>query len=75
MSYFYCDTVSYFYCNSKQAILQRVLKQEVLAVELLSDSGEHIHLSDTSEEKLKRFVYGIYVLMHVLTGLGMTRGQ
>ena len=30
--------------------------QQVLAVELLSDLGEHTHLSETSEEKLKRFV-------------------
>ena len=34
-----CDTVSYFYRNSMEAILERVLKQEVLAVELLSDYG------------------------------------
>ena len=65
-----CDTVSYFYRNSKKAILERVLKQEVLAVELLSDLGEHTHLSEASEEKLKRivqiFVYGMYVRMYVL---------
>ena len=30
--------------------------QQVLAVELLSDLGEHTHLSETLEEKLKRFV-------------------
>ena len=62
-----CDTVSYFYRKSKKAILERVLKQEVLAVELLSDLGEHTHLSEASEEKLKRivqiFVYGMYVLI------------
>ena len=50
--------------------IERVLKQEALAVELLSDLGEHTHLSETSEEKLKRFfqiyVYGIYALMYVL---------
>ena len=44
--------------------------QEVLAVELLSDLGEYIHLSETSEEKLKKFVqifvYGISVLMYAL---------
>ena len=64
------DTVSYFYRKSKKAVLERVLKQEVLAVDLLSDLGEHTHLSEMSEEKLKRFVqifvYGMYVLMHVL---------
>ena len=66
-----CDTVSYFYRKSRKAILERVLKQEVLAVELLSDLGEHTHLFETSEEKLKRFVqvfvYGMYVLLYVLT--------
>ena len=65
-----CDTVSYFYRKSKKAILERVLKQEVLAVELLSDLGEHTHLSEASEEKLKRivqiFVCGMYVRMYVL---------
>ena len=65
-----CDTVSCFYRESKKAILERVLNQEVLAVELPSDLGEHTNLSETSEEKLKRFVqifaYGMYVLMYVL---------
>ena len=65
-----CDTVSYFYHKSKKAILGQVLKQEALAVELVSDLGEHVHLSETSEEKLKRIshviVYGIYVLIYVL---------
>ena len=65
-----CDTVSYFYHKSKSAILEGVLKQEFLAVELVSDLGEHIHLSDMSEEKSKRFVqiivFGMYVLMYVL---------
>ena len=32
-----CDTVSYFYRKSKKAILQQVLKQEVLVVELVLD--------------------------------------
>ena len=55
---------------SKEAILEHVLKQEVSAVELLSNLGEHTHLSETSEVKLKRFlqiiIYGLYVLMYVL---------
>ena len=49
-----CDTVSCFYRESKKAILERVLNQEVLAVELPSDLGEHTNLSETSEEKLKK---------------------
>ena len=61
-----CDTVSYFFRKSKKAILERVLKKEELAVELLSDLGDNTHISETSEEKLKRFiqifVYGTYVL-------------
>ena len=65
-----CDTVSYFYRKSKSSILEGVLKQEFLAAELVSDLGEHIHLSDMSEEKSKRFVqiivFGMYVLMYVL---------
>ena len=65
-----CDRVSYFCRKSKKARLERVLKQEVLAVELLSDLGEHNDLLETSEEKLKRFVqiflYGIYVLIYIL---------
>ena len=65
-----CDRVSYFCRKSKKAGLERVLKQEVLAVELLSDLGEHNDLLETSEEKLKRFVqiflYGIYVLIYIL---------
>ena len=65
-----CDTVSYFYRKSKSAILEGVLKQEFLAAELVSDLGEHIQLSDMSEEKSKRFVqiivFGMYVLMYVL---------
>ena len=32
-----CDTVSYFYRKSKKAILQQVLKQEVLVVVLVLD--------------------------------------
>ena len=51
-----CDTVSYFYRKYGKAIFERVLEQEALAVELLSDLGENTHLSETSEEKLKRFV-------------------
>ena len=47
-----------------------VLKQEVLAVELVSDLGEQAELSQTSEEKLELFVQifvcGIYVLMYIL---------
>ena len=35
-----CDTVSYYYRKSKNAILERALKQKVPAVELLSDLGE-----------------------------------
>ena len=65
-----CDTVSYFYRKSNKTILERVVKKEILAVELLSDFGKHTHLSETAEEKLKRFilifVYGIYVVMYVL---------
>ena len=65
-----CDRVSYFCRKSKKARLERVSKQEVLAVELLSDLGEHNDLLKTSEEKLKRFVqiflYGIYVLIYIL---------
>ena len=49
-------------------IFERVLKQELLAVELLSDLGDHTHILETSEEKLKRFVqifvYGMYVLAY-----------
>ena len=51
-----CDTASYFHRKFKKAILEQVLKKEVLAVELPSDLGEHTQLSETSEEKLKRFV-------------------
>ena len=65
-----CDTVSYFYRKSKKATLEQASKQEVLAVAVLSDLGEHSHLSETSEEKLKRYVqisvYGMYVIMYVL---------
>ena len=50
-----CRTVSYFYPKSKKAVLERVLKQEILAVELLSDFEEHTHLLETLEEKLKKF--------------------
>ena len=39
-----CDTVPYFYRKSKKALLEQVLKQEVLAVQLLPDLGEHTHL-------------------------------
>ena len=62
--------VRYFYRKSKKKILERVLNQEVLAVELLSDVGEHTHLSEISEEKLKRFAlifaYDLYVWMYIL---------
>ena len=51
-----CDTASYFHRKFKKAILEQVLKKEVLAVELPSDLGEHTQLSETSEEKLKKFV-------------------
>ena len=51
-----CDTVSYVYDKSKKAILEWVLKRELLAVELLSNLGKHTYLSETSEEKMKRFV-------------------
>ena len=51
-----CDTVSYFYCKSKKAIVEQVLKQEILASDLLPDFKEHTHLSETSKENLKRFV-------------------
>ena len=44
-----CDTVSYFYRKFKKTILERVLKQVVLAAELLSDLEKHNHLSKTSE--------------------------
>ena len=54
-----CVTVSHIYRNSSKVILERVLKQEILTAELLSDF-----------EKLKRFalifVYGMYLLMYVL---------
>ena len=63
-------TLPAMFLSPRKTILERVLKQEVLAVELLSDLGEHTHLSETSEEKLKRFVqifvYSMYVLMYVL---------
>ena len=65
-----CDTVSYFYRKSEKAIFERILEQEVLAVELLSDLGENTHLLEMSEEKLKRFLqifsYSMYVLIYVL---------
>ena len=65
-----CDTVSYYYRKSKKAILERALKQKVPAVELLSDLGQHNHLSETPEENLKKFVqmfvYGMNVQMYVL---------
>ena len=50
-----CRTVCYVYPKSKKAILERVLKQEILADELLSDFEEYTHLLETLEEKLKRF--------------------
>ena len=50
-----CRTVSYFYRNSRKAILKRFLKQEILVVELVSDFEKHTHLSETLEEKLKNF--------------------
>ena len=50
------DAVNYFYRKSKKAILERVLKLETLAVELLSDFREHTYLSEILEEKPKRFV-------------------
>ena len=73
--------MSYIYRNSNKAILERVLKQEILTPELLSDfekhthlsetsDEKHTHLSETSDEKLKIFVlifvYGMYFLMYVL---------
>ena len=65
-----CVTVGYIYKNSNKAILERVLKQEILTPELLSDFEKHTHLSETSDEKLKIFVlifvYGMYLLMYVL---------
>ena len=51
-----CDTVSYFYRKSKKAIVEQVLKQEILASDLLPDFKEHTNLSETSKENLKRFV-------------------
>ena len=48
-----CDRVIYFYRQSKKAIPERALKQEVLAIEVLSDLGKYAHLSETPEEKLK----------------------
>ena len=51
-----CDKVSYYYRKSKKAILEWALKQKVPAVELLSDLGEHNHLSETPEENLQKFV-------------------
>ena len=45
-----CDTVSYFYRKSKKAVLEGVLKQEVLAVELLSELGEHTHLLERQKK-------------------------
>ena len=65
-----CVTVSHIYRNSNKVILERVLKQEILTAELLSDFEKHTHLSETSDEKLKRFalifVCGMYLLMYVL---------
>ena len=65
-----CVTMSYIYRNFNKAILERVLKQEILTPELLSDFEKHTHLSETSDEKLKIFVlifvYGMYFLMYVL---------
>ena len=50
--------------------LERLLKQDILAVELVSDLKELIHLSGTLKEKLKRFsqifVYDMYVLIFYL---------
>ena len=48
-----CDTVSYFYVSPRSLYLS--LEARSLAVELLSDFGEHTYLSDTSEKRLKRF--------------------
>ena len=65
-----CDTMIYLYRKSKKAILKRVLRQEIIDVKLLSDFGEHTYLSETSEEKLKRFVHiffnGMYRKRYVL---------
>ena len=61
------NTMNYFYLK---AIIERVSKPEALAFELLSDSGEHTHLWETSEEKVKKFVqifvHGMYVLTYAL---------
>ena len=43
-----CDKVSYFYQKSKKAIFEQFLKQDILAIELLSDFREHTYLSETS---------------------------
>ena len=65
-----CDTVSYFYQKYKKAIFEQFFKQDILAIEFLSDFREHTYLSETSGKKLKRsvqiFVYVMYVLMYVL---------
>ena len=40
------DIVSYFYRKFEMVILKWVLKQEVLAAELLPNLGEHTHFSE-----------------------------
>ena len=57
-----CDTVSYFYRKSKRAILEWVLKWQVLAIELGLDLGEHTHLKRLAQI----FVYGTYVVIYIL---------
>ena len=63
-----CDTGSYFYRYSKTAILEQVLKQEVFAVELLSDLGEHTFLSETLK-KICRDICLWYVCSNVCSNL------
>ena len=51
-----CDTVSFFFRKSKKAIFDRVLKRTELAVKLLNDLGVNTRLSESAENKLKKFV-------------------
>ena len=62
-----CDTVSYFFRKSKKVVFERLLKEQDLAIDLLSDLGMDTHLSESAVEKVKRFiqifVYGMYVVV------------
>ena len=60
-----CDTVSYFFRKSKKVVFERLLKEQDLAIDLLSDLGMDTHLSESAVKKVKQFiqifVYGMYV--------------